>query len=77
MTLLADVDGPGTSEFLSGGGKMGALIRAHDWSSTGLGLPGRWPAALKTAIRLMLNSGHTMYVWWGSRAARSGRRSGT
>jgi PAS domain S-box-containing protein len=52
-------------EFICGGGEMGALMRAHDWRSTALGSPDSWPQSLRTAIRLMLNSGHPMYVWWG------------
>ena len=52
-------------EFIHGGGEMGALMRAHDWQSTALGSPHTWPQSLRTAIRLMLNSGHPMYVWWG------------
>ncbi len=53
-------------DFLGGGGEMGALIRKHDWCSTPLGPPAGWPAPLRTAIRLILNSGHPMYVWWGT-----------
>jgi PAS domain S-box-containing protein len=52
-------------EFIRGGGEMGALMRAHEWESTVLGRPDGWPQALRTAIRLLLNSGHPMYVWWG------------
>ena len=44
---------------------MGALIRAHDWSNSSLGHPENWPQPLRTAIRLLLNTGHPMYVWWG------------
>jgi PAS domain S-box-containing protein len=51
--------------FLNGGGEMGALIRTHDWSGTPLGPPENWPQPLRTAIRLLLNTGHPMYVWWG------------
>ena len=51
--------------FLSGGGEMGAIMRAHDWGSPPLGAPERWPQPLRTAIRLLLNTGHPMYVWWG------------
>jgi PAS domain S-box-containing protein len=51
--------------FLSGGGEMGALIRAHDWGSSPLGAAQHWPQPLRTAIRLLLNTGHPMYVWWG------------
>ena len=51
--------------FLAGGGEMGALIRAHDWAKSSLGPPEHWPQPLRTAIRVLLNTGHPMYVWWG------------
>jgi PAS domain S-box-containing protein len=44
---------------------MGALIRAHDWRSHSLGDPVDWPAPLQTALGLILNTGHPMYIWWG------------
>jgi signal transduction histidine kinase/CheY-like chemotaxis protein len=64
------VDTPSSSAapvpgFLQGGGTMGALMRAFDWSATALGPPATWPQPLRTAIRLILNTGHPMYVWWG------------
>ena len=55
--------------FLSGGGEMGALMRAHDWSSSSLGDPADWPQALRTAVRLILNTRHPMYIWWGRELA--------
>jgi signal transduction histidine kinase len=51
--------------FLIGGGEMGALIRAHDWRGTTLGTPAQWPQSLRIAVRLMLNSRHPMYIFWG------------
>jgi hypothetical protein len=33
---------------LAGGGEMGAVIRAHDWSTSRLGPPKGWPQSLKT-----------------------------
>jgi signal transduction histidine kinase/CheY-like chemotaxis protein len=51
--------------FLSGGGQMGALMRAHDWTTSALGPPARWPQTLRTVVRIMLNTGHPMYVFWG------------
>ena len=51
--------------FLQGGGEMGALMRGFDWSATALGEPAGWPQALRTAVRLILNTGHPMYIWWG------------
>ena len=51
--------------FLSDGGEMGALIRAHDWTATALGDPALWPQPLKTTLRLLLNTGHPMCIFWG------------
>ena len=50
---------------LRGGGDMGALIRAFDWSATSLGPPETWPHALKTALSILLNSKHQMFMAWG------------
>jgi diguanylate cyclase (GGDEF)-like protein/PAS domain S-box-containing protein len=44
---------------------MGALIRAYDWSATSLGSPETWPHALKTALSILLNSKHQMFMAWG------------
>jgi signal transduction histidine kinase len=54
-----------TSAFLSGGGDMGARIRAHDWRRSPLGDPGGWPQALKTLVSLMLASRQPMFIAWG------------
>lgn len=51
--------------FLSGGGEMGALTRAYNWKNSPLGAPETWPQGLKTAVRLLLSSGHPMLIWWG------------
>lgn len=53
--------------FLSGGGEMGARIRTRDWRLSSLGPPENWPQTLKTTVRLMLSSGHPMFIWWGPR----------
>ena len=55
-----------TAPFLSGGGEMGARMRAFDWESTPLGPPERWSQSLKTAVRIMLTSRQPMFVWWGA-----------
>jgi hypothetical protein len=44
--------------FLEGGGEMGQLIRAKDWSKTPLGDPSTWPQSLRTMIGVMLVSPH-------------------
>ena len=51
--------------FLTGGGEMGALIRAHDWPQTCIGTPAGWPQPLRTVVQLMLNTGHPMSIFWG------------
>src|ERR1700735_5937493 len=52
-------------DFLSGGGQMGRLIREFDWSDHKLGNPDDWPRSLKTAVSLILNSQHPMWIGWG------------
>ena len=44
---------------------MGALTRAHDWSATPIGAPDIWPQSLRTAVRILLNTNHPMFIWWG------------
>ena len=41
-------------------------MRAHDWSQSALGLPQDWPPSLRTVVRIMLNTGHPMYIFWGA-----------
>jgi two-component sensor histidine kinase len=53
------------NDFLADGGDMGALTRAFDWSKTSLGAPQTWPQSLRVIVRLVLNSGHPMFIWWG------------
>lgn len=48
---------------------MGALLRAHDWSHSSLGPPSQWSQSLRTVVRLMLNTGHPMFVFAGADGA--------
>ena len=48
-------------------GEMERRIRDVDWSKTPLGPEEWWPASLKTAVRIMLDSRYPMFVWWGDR----------
>jgi PAS domain S-box-containing protein len=52
--------------FLRGGGEMGELIRAKDWSKTSLGDPADWPQSLRTMVAVMLDNPFGMYIAWGS-----------
>ena len=55
----------GLLQFLQGGGELGALIRAKDWSTTPLGPSDTWPQSLKTTLGIVLNSRYPMFVFWG------------
>ena len=49
----------------AGTGEMATLMRAHDWLSSPIGAPASWPQSLRLMVRLMLNSNHPMFVFWG------------
>jgi signal transduction histidine kinase/CheY-like chemotaxis protein len=55
-----------STEFLTGGGEMGQLIRATQWADTPVGTVGSWPATLRTMVRVMLDAAFPMYIAWGS-----------
>ena len=57
MTRPGDVPVPDT--------EMGRLFRATDWSHTPIGPVEAWPAALRVAVGICLNSRFPMFVWWG------------
>src|SRR5262245_46358192 len=52
-------------EFLTGGGRLGALIRAHGWAQTPLGDPGMWPQSLRSALSICLHSSLPTAIYWG------------
>jgi hypothetical protein len=51
--------------FLAGGGKVGALMRSHDWATSPLGDPATWPQSLRPVVGLLLESRFPMFVAWG------------
>ena len=51
--------------FLDQGGECGALMRAHDWSTSPLGPPESWPPSLRAVVSLLLQSRLPMFVAWG------------
>ena len=55
-----------TPYFFKGGGEMGKLIRAKDWSKTPLGDPKDWPQSLCTMVAVMLDNPFGMYIAWGA-----------
>ena len=52
-------------DFLTGGGEMGAAMRAFNWAATPLGPPESWPRTLRTCLRILLASRQPMWLWWG------------
>jgi len=48
-----------------GGGEVGELIRAKDWSQTPLGPRDRWSQPLHTSVSICLASRFPMFLWWG------------
>jgi PAS domain S-box-containing protein len=55
-----------SENFLAGDGEMARRVRTHEWQRTALGEPSVWPQALRTAVRLILNCAHPMYIFWGA-----------
>src|SRR5262249_34359545 len=50
---------------LTGGGEMGARIRAFDWSTTRLGPTEKWPQSLRSAVSILLPSRAQIVLFWG------------
>jgi signal transduction histidine kinase/DNA-binding response OmpR family regulator len=53
------------TDWLVGGGEMGDLVRAKEWSSTPLGPRETWPQSLRTAVSLCLSSNFPINIIWG------------
>ncbi|MBC7636589.1 MAG: response regulator [Acetobacteraceae bacterium] len=52
-------------EWIVGGGEMGRLIRAMDWSPTPLGPIASWPKSLRITVNLCLASDLPICIIWG------------
>src|SRR3712207_2674117 len=53
------------TQFLTGGGTVGARIRAHNWSDSPLGPIENWPQLLRITLSNMLRSKYPTYFAWG------------
>lgn len=53
------------TRFLDGGGATAAAIEALDWTTTPLGPLESWPAALRIAVGMMVNSHFPKCIVWG------------
>ncbi|WP_148649352.1 ATP-binding protein [Novosphingobium barchaimii] len=65
MTILSEDQDRAAPSFLTGGGEIGALMRAFDWSATPLGDPGTWPQSLRSIVSACINSPILGAVLWG------------
>ena len=65
MLNLSETEARAGLGSLAEAGEMGVLFRAADWSVHPLGPPASWPEELRLSIRIILNSGHPMYIFWG------------
>jgi PAS domain S-box-containing protein len=45
---------------------MAVRIRAHEWGTTPLGPIAGWPQSLRTAVEILVSSGHAMQLAWGT-----------
>ena len=64
-SLANDTASVNVEKLFAGGGELGALMRAKDWSQTPLGPVESWPQNLRTCVRIVLTSRQPMFVWWG------------
>ena len=53
------------SELMRGGGELGALVRAKDWSGTPVGPAEAWPQSLRAVVQIILGSRYAMWMGWG------------
>ncbi|HZP06482.1 MAG TPA: PAS domain S-box protein [Terracidiphilus sp.] len=49
----------------AGGGEMGNLMHAFDWTKTPLGAPETWPQSLRTSVSICLASRFPIVLYWG------------
>jgi PAS domain S-box-containing protein len=47
-------------------GEVRAMLRTLDWSKSPLGHPDSWPAPLRTALGMVLDSAFPMFIAWGA-----------
>jgi signal transduction histidine kinase/DNA-binding response OmpR family regulator len=53
------------TSLIAGGGDMGALIRAFDWSQTAIGPIENWSPTLRIMVRFLLANRFPLLLWWG------------
>lgn len=54
-----------STSLFKGEGEMRSLLQHHNWRSSALGMPDKWPAELVTVVDLMLQARYPAVVAWG------------
>ena len=62
---MLDSPASATPDFLAGSGNVRQYLRTMDWSQSPLGPPAAWPAALRNAVALCLDTASSVAVYWG------------
>ena len=55
----------GAATCLAGGGEMGAVMRATDWSKTPIGAVETSSPALRMMVGFLLANRFPLLLWWG------------
>ena len=63
--LLAREGGHEPERLFIGRSELAQLMERFDWARTSIGPADRWPASLKTAVRIMLTSQQPIWIGWG------------
>lgn len=63
--MTATQPGASAADLFPGGGEMGERIRDLDWSATSLGPVDRWSPALRSAVRMTIDSPFPISLWCG------------
>lgn len=58
-------DGLPSDPLFVGGGELGRVMSARDWTATPLGAPSTWPSTLRSVVRILLTSRFSMWMAWG------------
>src|SRR5689334_2235952 len=65
MTSPAAAKASPAATWLAGGGEMGRLIAAYDWSKSPIGPIESWSPALRMMVGFMLANRFPLLLWWG------------
>jgi len=58
-----------SAPLFTGTDELSMRMARHDWGASALGVPASWPAAIRTVVRLMLDSKTAMFVFWARNSA--------